>query len=235
MRRLAAAALLGLGLAATPALAHVEVLPHQAVLEQAQEFTLRVPTERPLPTTAVSVTFPPQVTVYAFAPPPPGWHMTIRERAGQNVGVRYFGSRIPVQQYIDFHFLGTPTKQGTAVWKALQTYADGKVKPWTGKPQAPGAVSTESGPTSPGPASATTITKTPVAATASVASTSSGGSSDAGVWLGLIAIAIAAAAAVGTGLLWGTRPMKLPTDEPGDDAGKRAPTGTGATGGRRRR
>ena len=113
---------------------------------------MRVPTERAVPTTAVQVTFPSQVTVYAFAPPPAGWRMTTVQRGGRFVAVRYTGGAIPPDQYLDFHFLGTPTAYGTAVWKALQTYADGKVKPWTGPPEAPGATSKESGPTAPAPA-----------------------------------------------------------------------------------
>jgi uncharacterized protein YcnI len=202
---------------AVPATAHVQVLPSTATVEQSQEFTVRVPTERPLPTIAVRVEFPPGMTVYAFAPPPPGWRMQVISRNGSNVAVRYYGGRIPVQQYQDFRFLATPTKTGQAAWKALQTYADGKVKPWTGKPEAPGAVSSENGPTDPGPASATLVTASPApagtAADASAGQSSTsggGGSSDAGVWLGLIAIAIAALAAVGTGLLWSSRPAKLP-------------------------
>jgi uncharacterized protein YcnI len=212
MRRLVAGLVLAVA-GAAPALGHVEVLPERATVQQAQEFTLRVPTERPLPTTAVLVRFPPQVTVYAFAPAPPGWRMSILERNGRNVGVRYGGGRIPVGGYVDFHFLGTPTTTGAAVWKALQTYADGKVKPWTGKPEAPGAVSSEGGPTAQGPASATTVVAAG-AATATTTASSDSGSSDAGIWLGIIAIGIAALAAVGTGLLWGTRPARLPPDEP---------------------
>ena len=139
--------------------------------------------------------------------------------------MRQMHDGVPVGQYLDFHFLGTPTTTGTAAWPALQTYADGKVKPWTGRPEPPGAVSTENGPTQQGPASATVVVKAgaaPAAATTTATSApSSGGSSDAGIWLGLIAIAVAAAAAVGTGLLWSTRPARLPDGEgpaPSDEA-----------------
>src|SRR5262245_24434141 len=172
MRRILLAAALALAVAAVPASAHVEVLPAQATVDQSQEFTVRVPTERNLPTTAVQVRFPAGITVYSFAAPPPGWRMTVLQKNGRSVGVRYGGGRIPVGQYLDFRFLGTPTATGTAAWPALQTYADGKVKPWTGRPEPPGAVSTENGPTQRGPASATLVVKAGAAPTASATTTS---------------------------------------------------------------
>ena len=238
MRRLAAVTLLALGLAATPALAHVEVLPHQAVLEQAQDFTLRVPTERPLPTTAVSVSFPPQVTVYAFAPPPPGWHMTIRERDGQNVGVRYFGSRIPVQQYLDFHFLGTPTKRAPPSGRrsrptptARSSRGRANPRPPAPSPPSPGRprpVRRRPRPSRRPPSRPRRASRRrPPAAPRTPASGSASSPSRS-----------RRRPPVGTGLLWGTRPMTLPTDEPGDDPADRrprAPARPGAGGGGDRR
>jgi hypothetical protein len=132
-------------------------------------------------------------------------------------GVSYTGGRIGVNQYQDFRFLGTPTATGQTVWKAYQTYADGKVKPWTAKPEAPGAVSVENGPTQPGPGSAVQVVSAGAATAADTATSSSGSGSDhsdAAVYLGIIAIGIAALAALGTGLLWSTRPAKLPSDDP---------------------
>ncbi|HVH00826.1 MAG TPA: DUF1775 domain-containing protein, partial [Miltoncostaeaceae bacterium] len=61
---------------AAVASAHVEVLPTTATVNESTQFTLRVPTERDVPTTRVEVLFPAQITVYSFAEPPPGWRMT---------------------------------------------------------------------------------------------------------------------------------------------------------------
>ena len=69
----------------------------------------------------------------------------------------YSGGSIGVDRYADFHVLGTPFESGTAVWKARQTYADGKVKPWTGPAEQPGQEAPESGPTDPGPAAVVTV------------------------------------------------------------------------------
>ncbi|MFN8111183.1 MAG: DUF1775 domain-containing protein, partial [Thermoleophilia bacterium] len=145
-------------MAAAPAMAHIDVLPQRVELEQSTEFTVRVPTEREVPTVAVRVDFPRQVTVYAFAPAPRGWTMTQRRAAnGSVIGVVYRGGTIPVGGYLDFTFLGTPFSKGQTVWKAYQTYGDGKVKPWSGPPEDPGAISEESGPTAPGPAAAVQV------------------------------------------------------------------------------
>lgn len=217
-----AAGIVAFACACGSAAAHVQVLPATGTVETAQEFVIRVPTERPLPTTAVQVAFPPTVTVYAFGEAPAGWRITPISRAGRYVGVRYSGGTIPVGQFRDFPILGTPTTAGVAVWKSLQTYADGKVKPWTGAPQAPGAVSTESGPTAPGPASAVTISAagaaTEPAATPVAAVTGGGGSSGAAIWLGVIAVGLSALACVAVGLLWSNRPMELPEDDEPDRA-----------------
>lgn len=229
MRRLAAAALAAAALAAFagPAAAHVDILPTTIEAERSTEFTMRVPTERELPTTAVRVDFPPEVTVYAFAPPPPGWTMKQRIAAdGSLAGVTYSGGRIPVSGYLDFTFLGTPFETGETVWKTYQTYADGKVKPWTGEPEPPDAISAETGPTEPGPASAVQVVAkgTLAQATAGAATPAPGGgatateSSDAAVWASLIAILIAVAAFLTAGWVWTKRPMDLPEDPPGGKA-----------------
>ena len=70
MRRLAATALTAAALAAgaAPAAAHIDILPTTVEAERSTEFTVRVPTEREIPTTSVRVDFPKQVTVYSFAP-----------------------------------------------------------------------------------------------------------------------------------------------------------------------
>lgn len=210
---IAAAAWLAL---AAPAMAHVEVLPSTVTQGQATEFTVRVPTERNLPTTQVRIDFPSQVTVYSFADPPPGWTLRpILSRDGRSIGVIYEGGRIAVGRYADFHFLGTPFGSGTAIWRARQRYADGLVKPWTGPPETPGRAEPESGSTAPGPASAVTIARAGASTSPAAPAASSGGGDDsgAGVWLGIIAIGISALAALGVGLLWSTRPARLPGDD----------------------
>ncbi len=220
MRRAAGAiAALGLLSGAGTAGAHVSVLPSQVVEGESQEFTIRVPVERDVATTAVRVTFPEQITVYSFAEPPAGWTMRPQRSAdGRFTGVVYRG-RLEANRYVDFTVLGTPFSTGAAAWPARQTYADGQVKPWTGPPEEPGEAAVETGPTDPGPAAVTEVLAegSAPAATASPAPAAGDDGSDAGIWLGVIAIAISALAAVGVGLLWSTRPARLPEER--DDAG----------------
>lgn len=197
-----------------PASAHVVVLPAVAPKGTPTEFTLQVPTERNLPTTAVRVMFPPQVSVYSFQVPPPGFTVTPILARNQSIIGAVFRGTIPVGQYEAFRFLGTPFAIGQTRWPAYQTYADGRVKPWDGPVETPGSVSLETGPTQPGPTSAVEIVPPGTASATTAAHGGTGGSSsDAAIWLGIIAIVIAAGAAVAAGLMWATRPVRLPDDD----------------------
>ena len=208
-RLILAAALVPLA-AAPVALAHVSVLPTTAVKQEPTEFTVRVPAEEGLTTTQVRVGFPPEITVYAVADAP-GWTTKIIKRPdGRLGGVIWSGGVIPPNQYADFTVLGTPFGDGTAVWPAWQTTSSGKVKRWTGPPEAPGAAATETGVNRPGPASGVTIVAS--AAQAAPASDSGGGSQ----WPAVIAIAISLVALAGVGLVWSSRPRDLPPDGPED-------------------
>ncbi|MGD9696395.1 MAG: DUF1775 domain-containing protein [Thermoleophilia bacterium] len=213
VRAVAAAAFASLALAA-PAAAHIDIQPATVTQGQATEFEVRVPTERPLATTAVRIDFPDAITVYSFAQPPPGWSMKPRLSSdGTYEGVDYTGGSSGVDRYVTFRFLGTGFTAGQAIFPTRQTYADDAVKPWTGPPEQPGEASAESGPTDPGPApSVSVVAQGTPAGPAAAASSSSDDDSGAAIWLGVIAIAIAALAGVGVGLLWSTRPARLPPD-----------------------
>lgn len=204
--------LIGLAIAvgAAPATAHVDVLPTRAADGLATEFTIRVPTERDIPTRSVTVRIPPSVTVFSVAEPPPGWRVQ-EERSvdGRLVGVTWRGGVIGVDRFQDFSILGTPFGEGTAVWESEQIYADGIVKPWTDPPDPEGTSSPETGPEEPGPAAAVEVV---AAGDLVVAGGTDDEGSGAAIWLGVIAIGIAALAALGVGLLWSTRPMRLPED-----------------------
>lgn len=198
-----------------PASAHVVVVPSVAPEGTPTEFTLQVPTERNLPTTSVRVIFPPQVSVYSFQVPPPGFTVTPILAKNRSIIGAVFRGTIPVGKYQAFHVLATPFATGQTLWPAYQTYADGLIKPWNGPVETPRSVSAETGPTQPGPTSAVEIVKAGTStATPAPGGGSSGSGSDAGIWLGLVAIVIAIGAAVAAGLLWATRPVRLPDDDP---------------------
>jgi uncharacterized protein YcnI len=216
MRRVAPLLAAGALLAgAGPAAGHIDVLPATVTEGQAGELVVRVPNERDVATTRVAVEVPREMTVYALADPPPGWSVATRKGSdGRIRTVIWSGGRIGAGRYADFRMLGTAFATGDVAWPARQTYADGQVKPWTAAPEAEGEASAETGPTDPGPASAMTILSEGEAA-APAASAPSGGDdgSGAAIWLGVIAIGVSALSAVGVGLLWSTRPARLPRDE----------------------
>lgn len=209
---LGAIAATALAIGAAPAAAHVDVLPTRIPVQEASELTVRVPTERQVPTVAVRLAVPVGVTVFSVAEPPPGWAVrAVRGPDGRVAGVEWRGGRIGVERYQDFALLATPTAEGRTVWRAEQTYADGLVKPWTAEPAAEGEVSVESGPTDPGPASAVEVVAAGEAAAAAPVAEADD-DSRAAVWLGIVAIGIAVLAALGVGLLWSSRPASLPEE-----------------------
>ena len=106
---------------------------------------------------------------------------------GRLRGVTFQGGTIPVGRYADFTMLATPFQTGTVLWKVLQTYQDGQVKPWTGTPVAEGGTSQETGPGSPGPASQMEIVPAGTVVSGVPAAVATGGGDDdsgAAIWLG---------------------------------------------------
>lgn len=206
---LAAAALLA---SAAPAAAHVDVLPLTIAEGEATELIVRVPSERDLATTRVRVEVPEEVTVFSLAEPPAGWAVaSVPGPDGRVRAVVWSGGAIPAGRYADFRMLATAFASGDVLWRARQTYADGRVKPWTAPATEDAAA--ETGPTDPGPGSPMTILAEGDAEPAAAAPTAGDDDSGAAIWLGVIAIGISALAALGVGLLWSTRPTRLPGDE----------------------
>jgi uncharacterized protein YcnI len=215
--RVVAAIAVALALSAVPAAAHVDVLPAEVPAGEASELTVRVPTERDVPTTAVRLEIPAGVTVFSVGVPPPGWSVRVVQGSdGVAKAVVWSGGRIGVGRHQDFTLLATPSEPGATLWPSFQTYGDGIVKPWTTAPVADDEPLVETGPADPGPAAVLDVLPPGevAAASAPAAAGDDGDSSGAAVWLGLVAIAIAALAALGVGLLWSSRPARLPPEEP---------------------
>lgn len=216
-RRAVGLALVLLALAPGVAAAHVDVLPTRVAAGEAQEFTIRVPTEGKVATTGLRISFPADVTVFSFTEPPQGWTVKPVEGGGTFIAADYSGPPVAPSRYIEFRVLGTPSTPGTTVWQAVQRFADGTRKAWTGAPERPGDPSPETAPGTPGPAAAVQVVASgeTTTAVAPAAGTTKRTSSTAGIWLGVLAVALSALALLATGLLWSGRPMRLPEDEPG--------------------
>jgi YD repeat-containing protein len=126
-------------LVAVPASAHVTVQPKTAKVGS-QEFSVRVPTEKEVPTTAVRVVFPEGFEVLRFKPAP-GWKYEVeRDASGRISGVTWSGGKIGREEYEQFQFMARTRTPGTYKLDAYQTYEGNDVVGWVeqdGKRPAP--------------------------------------------------------------------------------------------------
>lgn len=121
------------GMAGT-ASAHVTVKPAEVKPESYQTFTLSVPVERDVPTTAVRLVVPEGLT--SVRPNvKPGWKVNLTKvGSGEEqriTEITWTGGSIPVDFREEFYFSAkTPVAPATVAWKAYQTYSDGVVAAW---------------------------------------------------------------------------------------------------------
>jgi uncharacterized protein YcnI len=93
-----------------------------------------VPTERPVPTTAVAIKVPAGIG-FVLAEVTPGWKAKLQKRNGKPDVVRFTGGSIPPDSFATFHLIArNPVEQGTLLWKVDQRYADGQSVLWAGPP-----------------------------------------------------------------------------------------------------
>ena len=132
---------------AGPAYAHVTVQPNEAVAGSFSRFVVRVPTERDVPTTEVTVELPP-LAFLAFEDKA-GWQREEKEAKfdepleafGQKitrgvVEVTWTGGEIGPEEFAEFGFSAAlPEDQDTLKFNAIQTYQGGEVVEWTGAPE----------------------------------------------------------------------------------------------------
>jgi uncharacterized protein YcnI len=111
---------------------HVTVQPRQSATGVTEKYTLRVPTEKFVPTVRVEVEFPANLDVSSFEPKS-GWKIEEKKDAsGRLVGVVLTGS-IPTGESAAFSFTArNPSDEGKLFFKAIQIYEDGSKSEWTG-------------------------------------------------------------------------------------------------------
>ncbi|MBI2862891.1 MAG: YcnI family protein [Chloroflexi bacterium] len=124
-----AALTLGVGAAS----AHITVWPQQSTAGASERYTVRVPTEKAVPTVKVRLEFPPEVTVSRFAPAL-GWQREVeRDGTGRIAAVTWSGGSIAPDEFAEFTFLArNPQQAGKIAWKAYQTYQGGETMAWNG-------------------------------------------------------------------------------------------------------
>ncbi len=115
---------------------HAIVQPERVSPGSFEKFVLRVPTEKPIPTTQVRLLIPDKLQVFSLGGKI-GWHYELeKDKSGRLESITWFGGIVPAGEFIDFEFIGrAPKEAGTVVWKAYQTYQDGTVVAWIGPPE----------------------------------------------------------------------------------------------------
>jgi uncharacterized protein YcnI len=112
--------------------AHVRVLPEEVPADTFEVFTVRVPTEKDIPTTGVRVEVPEGFTISRLEPVP-GWDYELEEEAGVVSAITWSGGEIGATEFQQFDVQGqTPEETGEYPWRAFQTYEDGSVVEWIG-------------------------------------------------------------------------------------------------------
>ena len=112
--------------------AHVRVLPEEVPADSFEVLTVRVPTEKEVPTTEVRVEVPERFTV-SRVEPVSGWDYELEEEAGAVSAITWSGGEIGETEFRQFDIQGrTPAEPGEYAWNAIQKYADGEVVEWTG-------------------------------------------------------------------------------------------------------
>jgi uncharacterized protein YcnI len=120
---------------ASLASAHVAVNPQTAIKGTFQEFTVRVPNEKDIPTVKVELDVPAAVVISQFNPVP-GWKYDLtKDSSGKITKITWVssGEGIAASQFEKFTIAGLISKNATSIdWKAHQTYKDGTIVDWTG-------------------------------------------------------------------------------------------------------
>ncbi|MBO0960425.1 DUF1775 domain-containing protein [Neobacillus sp. MM2021_6] len=115
--------------------AHVTVVPKTSVTGAWETYTLKVPVEKDVATTKVTVKTPEGVEIMSYQPVP-GWTYTAEKDASGKVKTFTFeatGEGIRAGQFQQFVFVAkNPEKASKAAWDAFQYYKDGSIVEWTG-------------------------------------------------------------------------------------------------------
>jgi uncharacterized protein YcnI len=116
---------------------HVVVYPERVAPGAFERFVLRVPTEKPIPTTRVRLLIPDNLQVFSLGGKA-GWRYEIeKDSSGRLKSITWSGGAVPAGEFTDFEFVARAPREPTSlVWKAYQTYQDGSVVAWVGPPDA---------------------------------------------------------------------------------------------------
>ncbi|ANF95325.1 YcnI family protein [Paenibacillus bovis] len=130
-----AAVLAGFVTFAGVASAHVTVKPAESMTGAWETYTIKVPSEKEIPTTKVTLKVPENLAFKQYQPVP-GWKTTTEKNdAGEVTAVTWEAESggIEAGQFQQFVFVGeNPAKDSELNWDAYQYYSDGSIVEWTG-------------------------------------------------------------------------------------------------------
>ncbi|WP_028401505.1 YcnI family protein [Ectobacillus panaciterrae] len=133
--QIAVSAFAGVLLCTGIASAHVVVKPSTSTTQEEETYTMKVPVEKDVPTTKVTVKMPSGVEFQAYEPIS-GWTVSTEKSSdGKVTAVTWTasGEGILPGQFQQFTFVAAnPDKAGTIAWNAYQYYKDGSIVEWTG-------------------------------------------------------------------------------------------------------
>ncbi|UXU55429.1 YcnI family protein [Staphylococcus agnetis] len=114
--------------------AHVTLNPNTSAPGAYDEYQVRVPVERDVPTVKLELEVPDGVALSSVAPVP-GFKHTFEMDKQDNIKKVTWeatGKGIGAHEHVNFPIVvANPEKEGKFVWKAIQTYKDGKQVKWT--------------------------------------------------------------------------------------------------------
>lgn len=113
--------------------AHVTLNPNQSEPGSYDEYNVRVPVERSVPTTKLELEVPDGLSLSGVEPVPGFKHSFKKDKEDNIKKVTWeaTGKGIGEHEYVDFPIVvANPKKEGKFKWKAIQTYKDGKQVKW---------------------------------------------------------------------------------------------------------
>jgi LPXTG-motif cell wall-anchored protein len=115
--------------------AHVTVKPNISSPSAWETYTIKIPAEKDVPTTKVTLKVPKGVEFQQYQPTP-GWDVTTEKDSTGNVTTITWvtaGEGILAGQFQQFNFVvKNPSNEGEIAWDAFQYYKDGSIVEWTG-------------------------------------------------------------------------------------------------------
>jgi uncharacterized protein YcnI len=110
--------------------AHVTIAPSASQADGRERYTVRVPTERDVPTTSVELQVPAGVTIVGLLAPA-GFTYELKKEGDRIVAVTW-RQEIKPGEFGEFVFQARNPKGAQIVWPVRQHYADGTTIEWSG-------------------------------------------------------------------------------------------------------